>query len=95
MATYRVSVEFDLTIEDEEAARAFAKANYITMMDAALLQGEPMKDSEQLPEERVDALLDSPRAVATGVGLGFLLNGVNAGPPASVTRIMAASDELA
>ena len=82
MTEFRISAELVLQLEDEAAAREFAKGHYIAFLDEELLGGSPLADdaSGALAEERVDVLLANPKALATGVLVGLLREGLQRAP---------------
>lgn len=88
MATFRIRTEFDLEIRDEDTARAIARQHWVDRIDDATLSGHNISQSVTgTPADGIDAVLESPRAVATSVVVELLRRGAGSLPMAHCTNL--------
>jgi hypothetical protein len=82
-----MTVRLLLEVTDEQAARHFAKGHYVEVMDEQLLSGNSVAEAPELPEDRLDQVLATPEAVASGVVVGVLREGLARAPFVHVTDL--------
>jgi hypothetical protein len=82
-----MTVRLLLDVTDEQAARDFAKAHYVEVLDEQLLQGNSVTAAPDLPEDRLNQVLATPEAVASGVVVGLLREGLALAPFAQVVDL--------
>lgn len=82
-----MTIRLVLEVTDEQAARDFAKRHYVDVLDEQLLLGNPVSEHPDLPEDRLNEVLVTPEAVASGVVVGVLREGLARVPFAQVTDL--------
>ena len=97
MARFRVTLEFDLEVLDEEAAKAAATAAMRHIIDTELSQGAAFEAAAgQSPEVITHGLAqDSPRAVATTVAVLALAKGMEQFPWLRFSNYKGSNEQIA